>query len=332
MPEKVDFNRDVRPILSDLCYKCHGFDDKAREAGRRLDTAAGALAEKDGVRAIVPGKLAESDVHVRIHSTDRDEAMPPLKSGKKLSDRQKAVLDRWIEQGAAYAQHWAFQPIQRAPLPDAKAHPANPIDAFIQARLEKEGLTPSPEADSYTLSRRLYLDLIGLPPTPEEADRFVAASRVDRNQAVEKLVDRSARFAAIRRTLGAPLARPRALCRHEWLRERSSAQHLAVSGLGDQALNADMPFDQFTIEQLAGDMLPQPTSEQVIATGFHRNTMLNEEGGIDPLEFRFLAMTDRVATTGTTWLGLTVGCAQCHTHKYDPILHREYYQTHGVSR
>ncbi|HEV7406070.1 MAG TPA: DUF1549 domain-containing protein, partial [Chthoniobacteraceae bacterium] len=327
VPEKIDFNRDVRPILSDLCFKCHGFDDKARKAGRRLDTVEGALAESEGVRAIVPGKLAESELHVRIHSTDKDEAMPPSKTGKKLTERQKAVLDRWIEQGAPYAKHWSFEPVRQPTPPVTKSAPTgNPIDSFIRARLEHEGLAPSPEADPYALCRRLSLDLIGLPPTPEEADRFAEAARVSMQQAVEQLADRLLASPQY----GERWARP-------WL---DLARYADTNGYEKDrtrsiwpwrdwviaALNADMPFDQFTIEQLAGDRLPNATPSQIIATGFHRNTMLNEEGGIDPLEYRFLAMTDRMATTGTTWLGLTIGCAQCHSHKYDPILHREYYQ------
>jgi hypothetical protein len=323
VPEKIDFNRDVRPILSDLCFKCHGFDDKARKAGRRLDTAEGALAETEGVRAVVPGKLAESELHVRIRSTDKDEAMPPSKTGKKLNERQKTILDRWIEQGAPYAKHWSFEPVRQAPPP---VPTGNPIDAFIRARLEQEGLAPSPEADPYTLCRRLSLDLIGLPPTPEEADRFAEAARANMQQAVDKLVDRL--LAAPQ--YGERWARPWLdLARYADTNGYEKDRNRSIWPWRDwviAALNADMPFDQFTIEQLAGDLLPNATPSQIIATGFHRNTMLNEEGGIDPLEYRFLAMTDRMATTGTTWLGLTIGCAQCHSHKYDPILHREYYQ------
>ncbi|MGI8604626.1 MAG: DUF1549 domain-containing protein, partial [Verrucomicrobiales bacterium] len=327
---KIQFNRDVRPILSDLCFKCHGFDGKAREAGRRLDTRDGALEDQDGIKAIVPGKLAESEVHHRIHSTDSDEAMPPAKSGKKLSERQKAIIDQWIEQGAPYERHWAFEPVTK---PEMKAVPRvhsaelrNPIDAFVLARLAQEGLQPTPEAERYTLCRRLYLDLVGLPPTPDEADDFIHSTLTNPHSAIENLVDRlmssphyGERWA--RRWLD--LARYADTNGYEKDRSRSiwPWRDWVIN-----ALNADMPFDQFTIEQLAGDMLPNATPEQRIATGFHRNTMLNEEGGIDPLEFRFHAMTDRVATTGTTWLGLTVGCAQCHSHKYDPIQHREYYQ------
>ena len=186
--QTVDFNRDVRPILSENCFKCHGFDPGTRKAGRRLDTRDGALAEKDGVRAIVPGKLSESDLSARIHSTDKDEQMPLPKSGKKLTPAQIATLDKWIEQGAPYAVHWAFVKPAQAPPPK----PGNPLDAFIQARLEKDGLAPSPEADPFTLCRRLYLDLTGLPPTPEETDSFVDESHQSdkSHETYEHLVDK----------------------------------------------------------------------------------------------------------------------------------------------
>ncbi len=325
LPEKVDFNRDVRPILSENCFKCHGFDPKARDSGRRLDTREGALKETDGVRAIVPGELKGSDLHVRIHSTDKDDQMPPPKSGKKITTRQMAILDRWIEQGAPYDMHWAFKRPVSPVIPATKdvSWPRNAIDRFVLARLETEGLAPSPEADGYNLVRRLFLDLIGLPPSPEEADAFVTDASPD---AYEKLVDRllasphygerwARRWLDLARyadTNGYEKDRPRNIWPYrDWV---------------INALNAGMPFDQFTIEQLAGDLLPHATREQRVATGFHRNTMLNEEGGIDPLEFRYHAVVDRVGTTGTTWLGLTVQCAQCHTHKYDPITHQEYYQ------
>ena len=352
--EKIDFNRDVRPILSGNCFKCHGFDDQARKADRRLDTREGALAEKDGVRAIVPGHLAESDLSARIHSTDKEEQMPPPKSGKTITPAQMAILDRWIQQGAEYQMHWAFEKPRQAEPPGvaadeariadlAKRDPAkarelagkedawshwarNPIDQFVLARLLSEGLAPSPEADPATLCRRLSLDLIGLPPTPDEADEFQRAASVDSQSAIETLVDRllasphyGERWA--RRWLD--LARYADTNGYEKDRERTIWPY---RDWVIHALNAGMPFDEFTIEQIAGDLLPNATREQRIATGFHRNTMLNEEGGIDPLEYRYLATVDRVATTGTTWLGLTIQCAQCHTHKYDPIPHREYYQ------
>jgi hypothetical protein len=325
LPDKIDFNRDVRPILSENCFKCHGFDPKNRKGDRRIDTREGALAEKDGVHAIVPGNLQQSDLSARIHSTDKDDQMPPPKSGKQVSARQIAILDKWIEQGAPYDLHWAFKKPVQAALPKVRHAdwPRNPIDYFTLARMEAAGLEPSPEADKYTLCRRVYLDLIGLPPTPEEADAF---ANDPSPKAYENLVDHllasphyGERWA--RRWLD--LARYADTNGYEKDRERSIWPY---RDWVIHALNDGMPFDEFTIEQIAGDLLPHATRDQRIATGFNRNTMLNEEGGIDPLEFRYLATVDRVATAGTTWLGLTVGCAQCHTHKYDPITQREYYE------
>ena len=339
-----DFNREVRPILSNYCFKCHGPDDKARKSKLRLDVREEALKPaKSGDTAIVPGKVDESQLVARIFSDDEEERMPPAATKKELSAAQKDVLKRWIAGGAKYDPHWAFvapkqavadcgsriadlekrDPARAAEL---RAWPKNPIDEFVLARLLDEGLQPSPEADAVTLCRRLFLDLTGLPPTPEEANAFVQSPIANRQSAIESLVDKllasphyGERWA--RRWLD--LARYADTNGYEKDRDRSIWPWRDwVIG----ALNADMPFDQFTIEQLAGDLLPNATREQIVATGFHRNTMLNEEGGIDPLEFRFHAMTDRVATTGVTWLGLTVGCAQCHTHKFDPIPHREYYQ------
>ncbi|HSI13123.1 MAG TPA: PSD1 and planctomycete cytochrome C domain-containing protein [Chthoniobacter sp.] len=325
LPDVIDFNRDVRPILSENCFKCHGFDPKTRKGDRRLDTREGAVAEKEGVRAIVDGKPDQSDLSIRIHSKDKDEQMPPPKSGKQVTPRQIAILDKWIQQGAKYDLHWAFKKPVQMPPPEANGDPwpRNAIDQFVLDRLKKEGLAPSPEADKYTLCRRLYLDLTGLPPTPAEADAFANDASPE---AYEKLVDHllasphyGERWA--RRWLD--LARYADTNGYEKDRQRSIWPY---RDWVIHALNEGMPFDQFTIEQIAGDLLPNATREQRIATGFNRNTMLNEEGGIDPLEFRYLAMVDRVSTAGTTWLGLTVGCAQCHTHKYDPIPHREYYE------
>jgi len=324
--DSPDFNRDVRPILAKNCFKCHGPDDKQRQAGLRLDQQAGALARlANGHRALAPGKPQESLLVKRIFSHGAD-IMPPAYANKTLTEDQKEILRRWIAAGAEYKPHWAFVPPKQAPLPKVKqtSWSRNPIDNFILARLEREGLKPSPEADRYTLARRVSLDLIGLPPTPEETDAFVQDKRPD---AYERMVDRllaspqygerwARRWLDLARyadTNGYEKDRPRSLWPYrDWV---------------INALNADMPFTEFTIEQIAGDMLPNATPEQKIATGFHRNTMLNEEGGIDPLEYRFHAMTDRVATTGTVWLGLTVGCAQCHSHKYDPITQTEYYRT-----
>jgi hypothetical protein len=317
---KLDFNRDVRPVLAQHCFKCHGMDDHGRKGGLRLDLREAALGKgKSGEHAIVPGNADQSEVMVRVLSTDPDEVMPPPSTKTVLPDSAKAILKAWVEQGAEYQPHWAFTPPAPQPPPVAGIHP---VDAFIQDRIAKEGLQPSPAADKHTLIRRVSLDLTGLPPTPAESDAFAQDSAPD---AYERLVDRllsspaygerwARRWLDLARyadTNGYEKDRPRSIWPYrDWV---------------VQALNADMPYDQFSIKQLAGDMLPNATPEDLIATGFHRNTMLNEEGGIDPLEFRFHAMTDRVSVTGTTWMGLTLNCTQCHTHKYDPILHTDYY-------
>lgn len=338
----LDFNRQVRPILAAHCFKCHGPDEKTREAGLRLDQRAAASKELDSrATAIVPGQPKASEVVRRIFSTDPDAVMPPPTANKPLSDEQKQILRQWIAEGASYQVHWAFvAPLQvvppsvagtlGVPLPGdgTRSMPAtyasrSAIDAFVGARLTRAGLALSPEADRYTLIRRAAFDLIGLPPTPIEADAFASDPAPD---AYERLIDRllasphyGERWA--RRWLD--LARYADTNGYEKDRIRSMWPY---RDWVIRALNADLPFDQFTIEQLAGDMLPSATLDQQIATGFHRNTMINEEGGIDPLEFRFYAMVDRVNTTATTWLGLTLGCAQCHTHKFDPITHADYYQ------
>jgi mono/diheme cytochrome c family protein len=325
-PAQIDFNRDVIPILSANCFKCHGPDPDNRKAGLRLDRREIAIKPAEsGAIAIVPGKPDGSELVRRIFSGDPDERMPPKESNKVLSDSQKQMLRRWIAEGAEYQPHWSLVPPRQAPLPSVKRvnWAKNPLDYFVLAKLEAEGLNPSPEADRYTLVRRLYLDLIGLPPTPEEADAFLHDSAPN---AYERLVDKllnsphygerwARRWLDLARyadTNGYEKDRPRSIWPYrDWV---------------IRALNADMPFDEFTIEQLAGDMLPGADSEQRTATGFHRNTMRNEEGGIDPLEFRYYSIVDRINTTGSVWLGLTVGCAQCHTHKFDPLTNREYYQ------
>lgn len=326
---KPSYDKDIRPILSQFCFKCHGPDDGQRQAGLRLDTKEGATAVlESGRRAIVPFHFVDSELVHRIYAhANSDELMPPASTKFVLTDDQKKTLKRWITDGAEFKPHWAFVPPKRPQVPAFanqvdKAALRSPIDAFIVHRLEHEHLSPSPEADRYTLIRRASFDLIGLPPTPSEVDEFVGDVSAD---AYERLVDR---------LLASPHYGER--WGRKWL---DLARYADTNGYEKDrtrtvwpyrdwvinSINADLRFDQFTIEQLAGDMLPDATIDQQIATGFHRNTMLNEEGGIDPLEFRFYAMTDRVSTTATTWLGLTLGCAQCHTHKYDPITHRDYY-------
>jgi hypothetical protein len=324
LPQKIAFNRDVRPILSENCFACHGFDPKHREAGLRLDTFEGATADRDGSRGIVPGSIDQSEVWRRITSTDPDEVMPPPKSHKpRLTEEQLAILKRWIEQGAEYERHWAFEAPRKEPVPNGGTHP---VDSFIAARLAERGLTPSPVAHPATLLRRLTLDLTGLPPRPAEVDAFVTAYERSPDRAYAEAVDRllasphygerwgrwwldQARYAD---SHGYSIDAPRQIWKfRDWVIE---------------ALNDDMPFDQFTIEQLAGDLLPNATDSQKVATGFHRNTQVNQEGGIDKEQFRIDSIFDRVATTGTVWLGLTVGCAQCHDHKFDPISQAEYYR------
>lgn len=328
----IDFARDIRPIFAEHCLRCHG--PKRQEGGLRLDVARAALRGGDSGAAIKPKDAAGSYLIERVTAEDELERMPP--EGRALSAKEIDRLQRWIDAGAAWPEsasgqaavqsdHWSFQPVQRPAVPDVENADAvrNSIDAFVVSRLEREGFRPAPEADRSTLIRRLYLDMLGLPPTPEEADAFVADPRPD---AYERLVDRvlasphyGERWA--RRWLD--LARYSDTNGYEKDRARSIWPY---RDWVINALNADMPFDQFTIEQLAGDMLPNATLEQRIATGFHRNTMVNEEGGIDVAEFRYYATVDRANTTGTVWLGLTIRCAQCHTHKYDPITQREYYR------
>ena len=320
--DELSFNRDIRPILSANCFACHGPDKHARKADRRLDTRDGALAENDKVRAIVPGDLDHSEAALRISSTDPDEVMPPPKSDKKLTSEQVALLKRWIAEGAKYEPHWSLISPVKAKVPAR----GNPIDAFILARLEKDGLKPSPEASKTTLIRRAFFDLTGLPPTLAEVDTFLADNSAD---AYEKLVDRL-------------LSSPR-------YGERMTRDWLDLSRYADThgyhldsgrdmwlwrdwviaAFNANQPFDQFTVEQIAGDLLPNATDEQKIATGFHRNAMINYEGGALAEEYLTQYIKDRVATTATVYLGLTLQCAECHDHKFDPVTQKEFYQMYA---
>ncbi len=326
---KVDFNRDIRPILADNCTQCHGPDEGKRKGDRRLDLREEALKEIDGVRAIVPGKPEESDLYLRVVSKEKDEVMPPVKSKKTLKPEQIALLKQWIAEGAEYQGHWAFEPVRKPKAPEVSKPDwvRNEIDRFILARLEQEKLPASPEADRHTLLRRLSLDLTGLPPTPEEIAAFVNDKAPD---AYDKQVDRLLASPHFGERWGRhwldlaryadsdgyekDLVRPYAYLYRDWVIE---------------AINRDLPFDRFTAEQLAGDLLPGATDAQKIATAFHRQTLTNREGGVDKEEFRCKATVDRASTTGTVWLGLSVGCAECHTHKFDPITHKEFYQFYG---
>ncbi len=321
----LDFNRDVRPLLSEHCFACHGFDAKARKAKLRLDLAESALADREGVIAIKPGDLAHSEAWLRITSDDPEEVMPPPKAPHPLKREEKAILKRWIEQGAPYAPHWAFIPPVQGSLPEVAnaAWCRNDLDRFILARLEAEGLHPSAEADRRMLIRRVTLDLTGLPPSAEEAAAFAHDSDP---QAYEKLVDR---------LLANPHFGERMAL--EWL---DSARYADTNGFSIDggrnawlwrdwvidSFNRNKPYDAFLREQLAGDLLPNRTEAQLIATGFQRNNMVTHEGGTIPEENLVNYNADRVKTLGEAVLGLTLGCCQCHDHKYDPITQREYYQ------
>ena len=332
--EAVNFNRDIRKVLSDNCFKCHGPDEKERKGGKkgarlRLDTPEGAQMDLGGRQAIVPGHPEKSELVKRITSTDTDEKMPPPESGKKLTQAEITALQNWIKGGAAYTKHWSYVKPVRPPLPKVKnaRWAKNDVDLFILERLERENLKPSPEADRAALIRRVSLDLTGLPPTPDEVKEFLNDKKAN---AFGRLVDRL----LAKESFGEHWAR-------WWL---DQARYADSAGYADdpartiwafrdyviRAFNKNMPFDEFTIEQLAGDLLENPTEEQLIATAFHRNTMTNNEGGTSDEEFRNVAIVDRVNTTMSVWMGTTMACAQCHTHKYDPITNEDYFRMFAI--
>src|SRR6266545_4105000 len=325
----IDFNRQIRPILSESCFTCHGPDEKERKAKLRLDTREGGLKElRDGGFAIVPGHANKSELLVRITTKAASERMPPPKTNKRLTPEQIDLLRRWIDEGAKWSEHWAFVAPKRSPLPRVAnpTWPRNAIDHFILARLERAGLKPSPEADAIRLIRRVTLDLTGLPPTPAEVDAFLADKSTN---AYEKVVDR---------LLASPHFGERMAV--EWL---DAARYADTHGYHIDAgrdmtrwrdwvitaFNENLPFDRFTVEQLAGDLLPGATVRQKVASGFNRNHMINFEGGAIPAEYHNNYIVDRINTTSTVWLGLTTACAQCHDHKYDPISQKEYYQLYA---
>ena len=320
-PGKVDFNRDVRPILSDTCFACHGPDEAKRKSGLRLDNKDDAFKPaKSGETAIVPGKPDASELVKRVLTDDADEHMPPKKSEKTIKPAQIEVLKKWIAEGAEYQGHWAFVKPERPVVP---ALSANPIDAFILDRLAREGLQPSPEAPRETLIRRVSLDLTGIPPSPEEVDAFVADQSPN---AFEKIVDRllaSPRYGEQMAVQWLDLAR---YADSNGFQIDSSRQQHHWRGWVIGAFNRNLPFDQFTIEQLAGDLLPNAAPEQIAATGFNRNHRLNGEGGRIVEEWFAETVIDRVETTGATWMALTLGCCRCHDHKFDPVTQKEFYQ------
>jgi len=321
--EPLQYNQHIRPILAQNCFVCHGLDAGSRKADLRLDDRSIAIE----MSAIEPAKPDQSELIARVESHDPDMVMPPPDSGHKLSTEEIKLLREWITQGARYEKHWSFTPPAKVEPPQTQAvWSSDPIDRFVLKRLEAVGLRPSQKAEQLQLFRRLSLDLTGLPPSVEEADTFLADQSP---QAYETVVDRLLKsdsygehwarmwldLARYADTKGYEKDRPRTIWRYrDWVID---------------ALNHDLPYDQFTIEQLAGDLLPEPTNDQILATAFHRNTMENEEGGTDDEEFRVAAIKDRVDTTIQIWMGLTMGCAKCHTHKYDPISQQDYYELYA---
>ena len=347
---RVDFTRDISPILSGRCFACHGPDDAHRKAKLRLDVREDALKSREGKAAIVPGSLSKSELWRRISTAKSVDVMPPpKKGGKPLTPQETALLKKWIEQGAPYAEHWAFVPPVRPPVPivsnqysvfsvlsgsgrtgssklntdSLKTDHSNPIDAFISTKLAAEKLRPSPPADKTTLIRRLSLDLIGLPPTPEEVDAFLADKSPDAwSKQVERLLA-SPHYGERWGRLWLDAARYADSDGYE--KDKRRLVHFYRDYVIN-AFNRDLPYDRFIIEQLAGDELPNATQDQLVATGFLRNSMLNEEGGVHPEQFRMEAMFDRMDAVGKGILGITTLCAQCHNHKYDPLTQEEYYR------
>ncbi len=324
--DSVEFNRDIRPVLSDKCFTCHGPDAGNRKTKLRFDQESGARIElSKGRFAIVPGDPAHSEMYLRVSSGNPATRMPPAYAGaQRLSDREIGLIRRWIEEGAQWQRHWSFIPPKRPPLPEVhdKKWPRNAIDSFVLSRLEREGLAPAPEADRPTLIRRVTLDLTGLPPTPAEAAAFLHDTS---NDAYEKVVDR---------LLSSPRYAERMAFRWMEVARYADTNGYQTDGNREmwrwrdwviEAFDRNMPFDEFTIEQLAGDLMPNATLDQRIATGFHRNHRSNAEGGIVPEEFRVEYVADRAETTSNVWLGLTMGCARCHDHKYDPIKQKDFY-------
>ncbi|MCE9632069.1 MAG: PSD1 and planctomycete cytochrome C domain-containing protein [Planctomycetia bacterium] len=313
-----DFQRDIQPIFAEHCAHCHGIDAETRHGDLRLDLRDAAIAGgASGQPAIVPGKPAASELVARIHATDPDTVMPPPRENKPLSAEQKKLLEEWIAADAPYEAHWSFMPPTKRPVPKAPGA-TNPIDRFIRHALAVKQIAPAPPADEATLCRRLYLDLVGLPPSPEDLAAF---QRDGYEQTVEKLLA-SPRYGEKWARHWLDLARYSDTNGYEkdMPREMWAWRDWVVA-----ALNRDLPYDQFVVEQIAGDLLPDATQDQVVATGFLRNSMLNEEGAIIPEEFRMVEMFDRIDCVGKTVLGLTTQCAQCHSHKFDPLSHDEYY-------
>ena len=326
--EEIDFARDIRPILSENCIYCHGPDEEHREAGLRLDQKSAAFEKRDGVAVFVPGDLDQSESWHRITTDDPDDLMPPPKSNKKLTSTQKDLLRRWIESGADWTEHWSFVTPTQPDLPEKtdESPPLSPIDRFVRSTLKENGLEPSSEADRRTLIRRLTLDLTGLPPTPEEVQTFLADQSPD---AYGSLVDRllsSPHFGERMATYWLDAARygDTSVMHADGPRDMWPWRDWVV-----RAFNENQPYDQFSIEQIAGDLLPNATVSQKVASGFNRHHPSSDEGGAIAEELRVSYVVDRVKTTSNVWLGLSVECSQCHDHKYDPISQKEYFQLYA---
>jgi Protein of unknown function (DUF1553)/Protein of unknown function (DUF1549)/Concanavalin A-like lectin/glucanases superfamily/Planctomycete cytochrome C len=321
----IDFDREIRPVLSDNCFKCHGPDENQRMANLRLDVTEGLFLDRGGYKIIVPGHSEQSKLYLKISSKDPGFRMPPVYANRTLTEAQIELIRKWIDQGAHWEKHWAWQTPKRPAVPEVedKTWTRNPIDNFVQARLERNGLKHSAEADKATLLRRVTLDLTGLPPTPVELDSFLADQSPD---AYEKRVDA---------LLASPHYGERMTMVWLDLARYSDTHGYHIDSLRDmwawrdwviKAYNQNMPYDQFTIKQLAGDLMPHATEDDKIATGFNRNHMIDFEGGAIPQEYHVEYVVDRVSTTGEAWLGITIGCARCHDHKFDPIKQKDFYK------
>jgi hypothetical protein len=325
------YNADVRPILADKCFRCHGPDAAARQGDLRLDVREEAIADRGGHQAIVPGRPEASEIYRRIVTEEAGEQMPPPDSGQSLSAEERETLRRWLAAGAKYEAHWSFIPPEAVELPQGPqgGETAHPIDRFIDAHLQEAGVKPNGAAAPEILCRRLHLDLTGLPPTIAEVEQFVVAYTArgaDREAVFEALVDRLLASPRYGERMAAPWLDAARFADTNGYQTDGPRQMWRWRDWVIAAFNRNLPFDEFTVEQLAGDLLPTPTLDQQIATGFHRNHRMNAEGGIIAEEYLAEYVADRVETTGTVWLGLTVGCARCHDHKYDPISQREFYE------
>ncbi|MBU6239962.1 MAG: DUF1553 domain-containing protein [Planctomycetes bacterium] len=324
--DALTFNRDIRPILADKCFACHGFDEKKRESGLRLDTQEGATSPRDGVTAIVPGNLNESAAWQRILSQDPDLKMPPPESHKELDPSEIERIKKWIEQGAAYQKHWAFEPIAHANVPAMPSGGRNPIDAFLAERLGRESLSMAPEADKSVLIRRVAFALTGLPPTLQELETYLGDDSAD---AYEKMVDRYLKSIHYGEEMARHWLDIARYADTHGLHLDNERQMWAYRDWVVNSFNRNQTFDQFTIEQLAGDLLPNPSQDQLTATGFNRCNVTTSEGGSIDDEYYYRYAVDRTSTMAATWMGLTAGCAVCHDHKFDPISAKEFYSMYA---